>query len=414
MKLSYLNKKHGRPNALIDHWDDDSKRYAIWGFEETFMIDFQGQCVLNDRPIVGSPFDIFQDVLEKWKCKSNDLAAVGYMSYDLKNLLFPHINFNSVKKDTPLLWFGKPNKIIPYELNELEDHQGHFKLQLQKDIPSPEEYGKSINTIKAYLGKGDSYQINFTQPKEFQLLGNPFDIYMEMREKIRPHYGMYLNLGTMQILSFSPERFLRTTGNIIESLPMKGTRPRSHDLIHDERLAGELYNSKKDRAEHLMIVDLIRNDLGKICEYGSIKVENLYGIESFETVHQMVSRVHGKLKNECKEIHILKALFPGGSITGAPKERSMQIIDSLENYQRGIYTGTLGMISPNGNMDFNVAIRTLTMEGNRATYPVGGGIVWDSDPLEEWQEAHHKSKIIETFQKNSIRKNFQLEPCSNI
>ena len=224
MKLSYLNKKHGRPNALIDHWDDDSKRYAIWGFEETFMIDFKGQCVLNDRPIVGSPFDIFQDVLEKWKCKSNDLAAVGYMSYDLKNLLFPHINFNSVKKDTPLLWFGKPNKIIPYELNELEDHQGHFKLQLQKDIPSPEEYEKSINTIKAYLGKGDSYQINFTQPIKYKLdYSSPLDLFANLSKFSEPNFGMYLDINSCQILSLSPENFFTRKNNVISSSPIKGT-----------------------------------------------------------------------------------------------------------------------------------------------------------------------------------------------
>jgi anthranilate/para-aminobenzoate synthase component I len=237
---------------------------------------------------------------------------------------------------------------------------------------------------------------------------------MSMREYIQPHYGFYLNVGDMQILSFSPERFFKSANYTIESFPMKGTRPRSDDIIQDESLAEELYHSEKDRAEHLMIVDLIRNDIGKVSKYGSVEVDNLYGIESFETVHQMVSWVHGKLKIGIRESDIVQALFPGGSITGAPKERSMKIIDSLENYQRGVYTGALGAVFANGNMDFNIAIRTMTIKGDKATYPVGGGIVWDSDPLEEWQEAQQKSRIIDIYQNNIARGKSQLETYSDI
>ena len=166
-----------------------------------------------------------------------------------------------------------------------------------------------------------------------------------------------------------------------------------HDIVMDESLASELYRSEKDRAEHLMIVDLIRNDIGKVCEFGSINVKDLYKIHSFETVHQMVSQVYGKLRTSINETDIIKALFPGGSITGAPKEQSMKIIDSLENYQRGIYTGALGSIFSNGDMDFNIGIRTMTVQDGIGNYPVGGGIIWDSDPLEEWHEAQQKSKI---------------------
>ena len=168
----------------------------------------------------------------------------------------------------------------------------------------------------------------------------------------------------------------------------------------DERLAGELFQSVKDRAEHLMIIDLIRNDLGKICDYDSVRVDNLYGIQSFETVHQMVSRVYGQLQDSITESDIIRGLFPGGSITGAPKEKSMEIIDTLEGYQRGIYTGCLGYIHPNGDMDFNIAIRTMPIQNEKAVYPVGGGIVWDSDSLEEWQEAQQKGAILKPFQEN--------------
>ena len=168
-------------------------------------------------------------------------------------------------------------------------------------------------------------------------------------------------------------------------------------MVIDKQLASELSSSIKDKAEHLVIVDLIRNDLGKICKYGSIKVDNLYNIHSFKTVHQMISCVYGELLNNLSEIEIIKALFPGGSITGAPKEKSMEIIDSLENYQRGIYTGSIGFIKANGEMDFNIAIRTMTVKNNIGIYPVGGGIVWDSDSLEEWQEAHQKGAILKPF-----------------
>ena len=413
-ELRHLIKQYGKPDALIDHWNSASKRYAIWGFDEEFQINNNGTSVRNGLPVTGSPLKLWQDTLNLWKKTDEDLAAVGYISYDFKNLLFPHIKFKQVEKSGPLLWFGKPNKIIPYNIIESDKLDLLSKIKIIKDLPHPEEYEKSIHKIKWYLKKGDSYQINFTQPKQYQISGDPFDLYMSMREYIHPYCGNYLNPGEMQILSFSPEQFIRTSDGTIESFPMKGTRPRSNDIIQDEHLAKELYHSEKDRSEHLMIVDLIRNDIGKVCEYGSVNVENLYGIESFETVHHMVSRVYGKLNAGIQEADILQAVFPGGSITGAPKERSMKIIDTLENYQRGVYTGTLGSIDSKGNMDFNIAIRTMTIQENIATYPVGGGIVWDSDPLEEWQEAHQKSKIIDMHQNNFVRGNSKFEFYSNI
>ena len=413
-KLHQLIQQYGQPDTLIDHWDESSRRYAIWGIDEEFQIDQNGTAIINGERVHGPAMQIWQNTLDRWKQDMTELTAVGYISYDIKNLLFPDIKFKRTKKIKPLLWFGKPRKIIPYDITGFGTSEPQCEIKISKDLPHPEEYAKSIHLIKKHLAKGDTYQINLTQPKQYQIAGNPFDLYMSMREYIQPHCGMFLNLGNMKILSFSPERFIKTANGTIESFPMKGTRPRSDNIIQDERLAGELYNSEKDRAEHLMIVDLIRNDIGKVCKYGSVNVDNLYGIESFETVHQMVSRVHGKLNNNIKEINIIKAMFPGGSITGAPKERSMKIIDSLENYQRGIYTGALGSIFSNGDMDFNIAIRTMTIKDNMATYPVGGGIVWDSDPLEEWQEAQQKSKIIDRYQNSFPKGKSKLESCSTI
>jgi len=396
LNLHQLIEKYGQPDALIDHWDSSSNRFAIWGFEEKFMITNTGRCLRNGKKIDSSPMDAWQDTLNHWKSDNNKLSALGYLSYDLKNILFPHIPFKTPDSSNPLLWFGKPKHVEAYQITETGKCPLHM-IQLEKDIPVPTEYESTIYEIKSHLMNGDSYQINFTQPKLYKLFKDPLASYMDMREIIRPHYGMYLNHDEIQILSFSPERFFRTLGIVIESFPMKGTRPRSADIINDECLASELYHSSKDRAEHLMIVDLLRNDIGKICEYGSVEVNNLYSIHSFETIHQMVSRVFGQLNHYISETDIIKALFPGGSITGAPKERSMEIIDTLEGYQRGIYTGSLGYIQNNGDMDFNIAIRTMTIKGRKGIYPVGGGIVWDSDPMQEWQESQLKSEVLSPF-----------------
>ena len=205
---------------------------------------------------------------------------------------------------------------------------------------------------------------------------------------------MYLNTGNQNILSFSPEEFIKVKNRKIYSYPMKGTRPEGTTELERQQNIKELANSEKDKAEHLMIVDLLRNDLGKICNFGSVKINNLYEIQTYETVHHMVTKVFGELKNTTEISDIIKALFPGGSITGAPKEKAMSIIDNLENYNRGVYTGAMGYIKPNGDMDFNISIRTLTIENNRVTYPVGGGIVWDSDSNEEWLETKTKSEIL--------------------
>tara|TARA_Y100000588_G_C14194622_1_gene899642 strand:+ start:258 stop:1502 length:1245 start_codon:yes stop_codon:yes gene_type:complete len=413
MKLNKLIKLYGEPDVLIDHWDTTSIPYAIWGFEEIYYINYKGEAFINDTLINGNPLKYFQKILDRWKTENDILAAVGYISFDLKNVLFPHIKFKKTNNKDPLMWFGKPKKILPYDLKKSNVENLPNLFSMTQDIPSIKEYEKSINIIKSYLEKGETYQINFTQPKKFSFSKKPFSIYQTMRSIIQPHCGMYINSGKIQVLSFSPERFFRKIDNIIESFPMKGTRPRSKNYVQDELLANELYKSKKDRAEHLMIVDLLRNDLGKICEYGSIKVENLYKIESYKTVHQMISRVYGTMNPSYHEMNIIEALFPGGSITGAPKERSMEIIDSLENYSRGIYTGALGTFFCNGNIDFNIAIRTMTIKNDIATYPVGGGIVWDSNPIEEWQEAQQKSKIIDIYQKDKKNSKYKREHYSN-
>ena len=192
----------------------------------------------------------------------------------------------------------------------------------------------------------------------------------------------------------SPEEFIKVDNGKISSFPMKGTRPEGSNELERQKYISELANSEKDKAEHLMIVDLLRNDLGKICKFGTVKIKNLYGIQTYETVHHMVTEVYGEIQDSTNFTKIINALFPGGSITGAPKQRAIEIIDDIEKYSRGIYTGSMGIISNTGDMIFNIAIRTLSLKDNLIKYPVGGGIVWDSDPDEERMEAIQKSKIL--------------------
>ena len=221
------------------------------------------------------------------------------------------------------------------------------------------------------------------------------NLYNTLRLSSKPEEGFFLNTPQFDILSFSPESFLKVENNIIETAPIKGTRPSSKNQFKDKQLKHDLKNSIKDKAEHLMIVDLLRNDLGKVCDIGSIKVDQLYDIKTFKTIHHMITKISGKLRNRVTEFDIFKALFPGGSITGAPKESAMKIIDMLEPNPRKIYTGSFGYITPNDSMYFNICIRTLLRLNNQYEYGTGGGIVWDSIAEDEWKEAQQKSKILE-------------------
>lgn len=255
-------------------------------------------------------------------------------------------------------------------------------------------YAAAIGRIKDYIASGDVYQVNFTQRFSAALPCAPYDLYLRLRERSPAPFAAYLGFGPVQIVSSSPERFLTLRDRRVETRPIKGTRPRSADPAADARLSAELLASEKDRAEHLMIVDLERNDLGRVCDYGSVRVENLWRLESHPTVHHIVSTVSGKLREGLDIIDCVRASFPGGSITGAPKIRSMEIIDELEPHRRHVYTGAIGYLGFDGSADLNIAIRTITCVAGRAYYHVGGGIVWDSDPAAEYQETLDKGRAM--------------------
>jgi para-aminobenzoate synthetase component 1 len=215
---------------------------------------------------------------------------------------------------------------------------------------------------------------------------------MRLRHFSPAPFSAYLGFGDLAIVSSSPERFLLKDGSYIETRPIKGTRPRGSDSFEDAMLEKELKESAKDRAEHIMIVDLERNDLGRICEYGTVRPRELFVLERYSTVFHLVSTVCGRLKEGVDPVDCLLATFPGGSITGAPKIRSMEIIEELEPVKRSVYTGALGYISFDGDMDTSIVIRTFVAKGGKAYFQVGGGIVADSDPEKEYDETLVKAK----------------------
>ncbi len=266
-----------------------------------------------------------------------------------------------------------------------------FKLtsELESNMSS-EDYAKAFFKIKDYLRNGDCYQVNLAQRFSAKTLGNPWDFYKRLRVNHPAAFGAYMRNPYATILSSSPESFLRTQSGKVETKPIKGTRPRSFDDEKDKKLADELFECEKDRAENLMIVDLMRNDLGRTCVPGSIKVEELFKIESFPTVHHLVSTVTGELQPNSHPVELIRTCFPPGSITGAPKIRSMEIIEELEPNTRGVAYGSVGYIGFNGEMNLNVAIRTLVHSDDKIRFWVGGGIVADSILEEEYQETLNK------------------------
>jgi para-aminobenzoate synthetase component 1 len=255
-------------------------------------------------------------------------------------------------------------------------------------------YGRAFDRIKHYIREGDCYQVNLAQRFSAYCTGNPWSAYQLLRPFNPAPFSAYLNFPQVQVLSSSPERFLKVEGGVVETKPIKGTRPRSPDPAVDAAQAGELRDSLKDRAENLMIVDLLRNDIGKNCAPGSVQVPKLFEIESYATVHHLVSTVSGRLAEGHGALDLLRGCFPGGSITGAPKIRAMEIIEELEPHRRGVYCGSIGYAGFDGNMDSNIAIRTLVHSDNVIRFWAGGGIVVDSDQEQEYQECYHKAAAL--------------------
>ncbi len=256
-------------------------------------------------------------------------------------------------------------------------------------------YLRSVERALEYISAGDVYQVNLARRFEARGVSDPYGIFRRLRKLSPAPFSAYLAWDDLAVISASPEWFYQTRGDLIITRPIKGTRPRGRDLDEDERLAAELRASAKDHAELVMIVDLERNDLGRVCEFRSVEVVEACRIESYAQVHHQVATISGRLRRNVGPVDVIRALFPGGSITGAPKIRAMQIIDELEPCRRSVYTGSIGYLSW-GASAFNIAIRTIAVEGDRACFHVGGGIVADSVPEQEHEETLSKGRGLRT------------------
>jgi para-aminobenzoate synthetase component 1 len=295
--------------------------------------------------------------------------------------------------------FAETAELLPQILQRLQSNPSlpADTFCVQGKITSnftPGSYASAFAAVQDYLKSGDCYQINLAQRFSAAATGDALGAYLTLRSLSPAPYSAFLNLPQARILCASPERFLRVQNGSVETKPIKGTRPRGSDARRDRQLADELRNHPKDRAENLMIVDLLRNDLGKSCAPGSVRVPKLFEVESFANVHHLVSTVEGKLAKGRDALHVLRDCFPGGSVTGAPKLRAMQIIEQLEPNRRGIYCGAIGYVGFDGNMDTNIVIRTLVYSDNEIRCWAGGGIVADSDVAAEYQETLDKASAM--------------------
>jgi len=342
-------------------------------------------------------------------------GAVGYISYDygmtLENISSRHTKTNSF----PEIFFGLYDSALcfnhqtkEWSLNSIEhrakskaNHDSGTTIHETRNKPQTHflisdfkrnEYYETVNKAKEYIANGDIYQVNLSQRFWGKTTSSPLTIYNSLRENNPAPFSVMMCIDKNRfVFSSSPELFLNVNGKEVETRPIKGTIQRGKNFEEDEQLKQQLLSSKKDEAELLMIVDLERNDLNKVCKKNSVRVENLKRIETYETVHHLVADVKGTLKNNCDALDVLKTTFPGGSITGAPKIRAMEIIDELEKSKRGIYTGAIGYIGFDGNAKFNIGIRTMMMENDSIWFNVGGGIVADSIPEKEYEETLHKA-----------------------
>jgi para-aminobenzoate synthetase component I len=288
-------------------------------------------------------------------------------------------------------------RISSDERREFYQRIEHDRLILESNF-TRDEYIKAVQRALRHIARGDIYQINLSQRFLFHYppegFVDPFDVYRSLSSNFPSNFSAFFDAGDFKIISHSPEEFLRLRGRALYTFPMKGTRPRGQDIFEDETLKNDLLNSPKEKAELLMVTDLERNDLGRVCEYGSIDVSSPRFLEQYKNVFQTLSVVQGVLRQDKDAFDILTACFPSGSVTGCPKIRAMQIISEIEKTKRGPYTGCLGYLSFSGDMDFNVLIRTFVHKKRQLSFHVGGGIVSDSIPEDEYEETLIKAKAL--------------------
>jgi len=433
-------------------------RFSFFGIDPFLTIQFKNGLITehwgdSQKSFKGNIFNHLRSLLDKYRLNSShkkiDLpflgGAVGFLSYDLGFCLERITRKNIDDLKVPDLWFAffdvvlcvdhYKDKVLVFSSGFPETSPGLRKKRSErrlkeflKQIENIEEkksflsfenisnrdyalksnfrhtdYISSVNKCRDYIIKGDIYQINLSQRFHTQTDLSSIELYKNLKSVFPVPFGGLLNTGDLSIVSGSPERFIKYDGRFLVTRPMKGTRPRSNNREQDKRFKKSLENSRKDKAELLMIVDLERNDLGRVCDYGSVKVESLRNFEEYSTVFQTTSQIKGKLYPQMDRIDVIKACFPGGSITGCPKIRAMQIIEELEPDRRNIYTGSFGYFSFNGNMDFNILIRSFFKKNRDIYFGVGGGIVYDSKPEAEYQETLVKAEALKRALKGRLR-----------
>ena len=412
------------------HPNSQQGRYDIISFNPICTLVTHGsvtKITRYDETIESSldPFDLVKAELQKPSITEYDLpfngGAIGYFSYDLARRLekLPIIASDAEQIADMAIGIYTWAVIVDHHQQQSylvgyadNDAQWQELIEQFSIIPTSQSetpfcvtsaitsnmdentYATAFKKIKQYLKEGDCYQVNLAQRFVANCTGAPWTAYLKLRALNTAPFSGYLNLPNLQVLSSSPERFLKVTQRLVETKPIKGTRPRKTDIFEDEQQKQSLQNSHKDKSENLMIVDLLRNDIGKTCKKGSVKVPLIFNVESYATVHHLVSTVTGVLEDDQHALDLLKTCFPGGSITGAPKIRSMEIIEELEPNRRGVYCGAIGYIGFNGNMDTNIAIRTLVHSDNTIRFWAGGGIVNDSEMADEYQESFDKAKAL--------------------
>ena len=412
------------------HPNSQQGRYDIISFNPICTLVTHGsvtKITRYDETIESSldPFDLVKAELQKPSITEYDLpfngGAIGYFSYDLARRLEKLPIIASDAEQIADMAIGiytwavivdhhqQQSYLVGYadsdaqwqelieQFSVLKTSESETPFSVTSAITSNMDestYATAFKKIKQYLKEGDCYQVNLAQRFVANCTGAPWTAYLKLRALNTAPFSCYLNLPNLQVLSSSPERFLKVTQRLVQTKPIKGTRPRKTDIFEDEQQKQSLQNSDKDKSENLMIVDLLRNDIGKTCKKGSVKVPLIFNVESYATVHHLVSTVTGVLEDDQHALDLLKTCFPGGSITGAPKIRSMEIIEELEPNRRGVYCGAIGYIGFNGNMDTNIAIRTLVHSNDTIRFWAGGGIVNDSEMADEYQESFDKAKAL--------------------
>ncbi len=403
-------------------------RYSFAGCDPAAVFTARGRDLTlrtrnGTRRWQGDPIGALDELLARRRIASADYpvpftgGGVGFLSYDLGRAIERLPELARPGLGEPDIWLGFYDELIAYDLDAGEAYlvlsgrgdggalrealrhpqaPGAGPVEDEEPVSNftPEGYAAAIGEIKRLIAGGYVYQVNLSQRFEAPWSAPPWTLYERARALNPAPMAAYLDCGPFAVVSASPERFLRRSGNVIETRPIKGTRPRGAAPEVDDALASELAASPKDRAEHIMIVDLERNDLGRIAEVGSVSVDEMMALERFPSVHHLTSTIRAVARPDATPGAVLRAAFPGGSITGAPKIKAMEIIERLEPTRRGVYTGAIGYFADTGDFDLSIAIRTIVAQQGRAYLQVGGGIVADSDPAAEYQETLDKGRAL--------------------